>query len=1278
MAKKKVKKQDWEIIDTPYGQWEYPGAITRIPSNDITMQGVPYPVLGVSDTNDIQMMYPNQDYQFDGSSVTEYPVMEPGGRPPIITHNPNDPRLRAYNDSVLVSQIGDRARKYIKQFPGEDQWVGDYLPNWEDRNADISKAWNRLGKVNKTFPKPSNITSIYTDSHIYDYKKPVQPVLYRPNEKIELNSMEGNLQSQPIDLGNINPLPFEPGSYFTRERKPQEADRGKMEYFDKKTGRSIGLYANGGRIPKAQIGTLTPGSSIGIDMPTDLEPLTGLDLAFSKQERIPIQGNEELYNTVINNPKRYNFRIVDGRFFNYLPKEETPIQIKSKKPDLLQSQSTTPRKLEFTRERQPGERFSALYTPQGQKYSAIDVNDKSGKLIRTVDPKTGKIAFKHPVTGEEQFEYGGELPEAGSGYKVVRSSERKGKTHKVTGPDGTVKFFGDSKLGQHPKDPERKKAFYARHKKNLAGNPYFRAFARKTWEEGGELNDWEILDTAQDGTTILSYLNPKNWGVADYTNTGNFDSAYSAARKAGEKEFMFNNKRYNTKYAGTPKEQLKQTGITDDQIQGTGFIKDRLYKNLKPVGYENPGRRVYDAVVKNKKDDQRDLASYGRLDAFNLYMGVPQTHNTFEVSDYKPSISKGNDDNTIYYKKSDNAEEYLEDQLGKKSYSDYMLEFIGDDGKLIDKTKKSRYDEIAGNYTINLGKDDKGNYISYYDKWDLNPYELKNPITGKEITTDIGKPFEIYDRIYYQDNPKYTKEYSENLKKLKRDNELIDGYYDGSGKLIGKQIPGTFDFEYTTKDGKKWNVPKEFEDIDRYREYLTNELNKPEEKRYIQKRQMGGAGMMYADRNYQVGGQKKPIYVKSAIEAAERLKQLKQDFNVKIKYQDGGSNWEILPEAQEGYLSKKERVLKTTPNQKQFNVFAESPPQEEYKYNIYSPLSSLPKELRPIASEFNLFNENKNKKYFETIDDFDKAYEESRIKQNIYKKYLKGYYGDKVAYGRDAGEYKDFNDFFTRQSTLYYPELKNDKRFYELAKNYWDAFSLSDQKREELYKLNEEAYKYEQEQVKKFNANPSNLKTSDYDTTFESEAKNLKNVINKITPEVKTNIYPYYGYEDTSKIKDVLSKSTPEDQLAIFGHHGNRYLGIDNEWWKKQLTDTKYKDCYLGSCFSKDIAQGWNLPNFHYRPDDIWLGVNPNSSNINDAMWSRSWAHSKDKAEIVNPTYGEEYATNTPNLANIARDAGLTSKFKQQPIPFEFKQGGKIKLKSSNWEIVSDNEWEII
>jgi hypothetical protein len=87
-----------------------------------------------------------------------------------------------------------------------------------------------------------------------------------------------------------------------------------------------------------------------------------------------------------------------------------------------------------------------------------------------------------------QEQYGGKVEEySNGGYTVKRSNDRKGKTHVVIGPDGTKKYFGDAKLGQHPRDPERKKAFYARHKHNLDNNPYFRAFARATWEEGGEV-----------------------------------------------------------------------------------------------------------------------------------------------------------------------------------------------------------------------------------------------------------------------------------------------------------------------------------------------------------------------------------------------------------------------------------------------------------------------------------------------------------------------------------------------------------------------------------------------------------------------------------------------------------------------------------------------------------------------------------------------------------------------------------------------------------------------
>jgi hypothetical protein len=68
-----------KVIKDDRGQWAHPGEITEIGSNQITMQGVPYPVMGISDTGDMQMMYPDEEYQYDGNSVTEIPMMREGG-----------------------------------------------------------------------------------------------------------------------------------------------------------------------------------------------------------------------------------------------------------------------------------------------------------------------------------------------------------------------------------------------------------------------------------------------------------------------------------------------------------------------------------------------------------------------------------------------------------------------------------------------------------------------------------------------------------------------------------------------------------------------------------------------------------------------------------------------------------------------------------------------------------------------------------------------------------------------------------------------------------------------------------------------------------------------------------------------------------------------------------------------------------------------------------------------------------------------------------------------
>ena len=80
LDKAKAPKKPKDIITDPMGQWKYPGLPTRIPGNDITMQGVGYPVLGVANNGQRKIMLPGADYTFPGADyVDEYPQMKKGG-----------------------------------------------------------------------------------------------------------------------------------------------------------------------------------------------------------------------------------------------------------------------------------------------------------------------------------------------------------------------------------------------------------------------------------------------------------------------------------------------------------------------------------------------------------------------------------------------------------------------------------------------------------------------------------------------------------------------------------------------------------------------------------------------------------------------------------------------------------------------------------------------------------------------------------------------------------------------------------------------------------------------------------------------------------------------------------------------------------------------------------------------------------------------------------------------------------------------------------------------
>ncbi|MHA1969199.1 MAG: hypothetical protein ACW964_15545, partial [Candidatus Hodarchaeales archaeon] len=90
-----------------------PFGITKVPSSNITMNGVPYPVYGRDELGNGQMMYPGMDYQFPGNMVTEYPMMQNGGATLNTVIKPAPPKEKSFEDDVNY-YLGDPMTKARK------------------------------------------------------------------------------------------------------------------------------------------------------------------------------------------------------------------------------------------------------------------------------------------------------------------------------------------------------------------------------------------------------------------------------------------------------------------------------------------------------------------------------------------------------------------------------------------------------------------------------------------------------------------------------------------------------------------------------------------------------------------------------------------------------------------------------------------------------------------------------------------------------------------------------------------------------------------------------------------------------------------------------------------------------------------------------------------------------------------------------------------------------------------------------------------------------------
>lgn len=273
---------------------------------------------------------------------------------------------------------------------------------------------------------------------------------------------------------------------------------------------------------------------------------------------------------------------------------------------------------------------------------------------------------------------------------------------------------------------------------------------------------------------LTSRLNPKNWGVVDYSNAGNFNSAYASAKQAGEKEFMWNGKRFSTKSDMTPEQQMKVYGITDKQrITNPSTYRKNLYDLNTVEGYNIPLLNVVDrALGKNEKVDfsnEPNSAAAKEQDALRLYLGLPQKANTFKPSKYKKDAFELNnylellpnimpsDEEINFYGKPLSQEDFYKAKGTLKNIK-VANNYSGN-------TLKPLEDFVMGKHTVKKGKDERGEYLEYIDEFDFDTYKLnllkkKIPLTNKKLDINIplgdisdkfNKPYSIYGRKYYKD-----------------------------------------------------------------------------------------------------------------------------------------------------------------------------------------------------------------------------------------------------------------------------------------------------------------------------------------------------------------------------------------------------------------------------------------------------------------------------------------------------------------------------------------------
>ena len=277
------------------------------------------------------------------------------------------------------------------------------------------------------------------------------------------------------------------------------------------------------------------------------------------------------------------------------------------------------------------------------------------------------------------------------------------------------------------------------------------------------------------GTWIGETFMPRNWQRNKKENGGKSTSyittsggGYTQPINIERFKDYVKNKIYNYITGGLPIDTVRRR-LYNNLFQGYDPGISNLYDNIK---------RVRNAIVNNEEEYKGSNKLYRQIymdDLFAEYLQIPKSErrniikNYLTDSPYKPSINKNN----VNYKRINHRyisghsgllpddEERLVNAVMKGEYESSLDKYDINTGMPsssishgpvpLNKTAISKVliDYGLGVHTISRGKDDKGEYVSYYDLWDMAP--TKNSGGNNDESMGIGKPINIYDRVYLDD-----------------------------------------------------------------------------------------------------------------------------------------------------------------------------------------------------------------------------------------------------------------------------------------------------------------------------------------------------------------------------------------------------------------------------------------------------------------------------------------------------------------------------------------------